>query len=241
MRDFLILIKVLLILWDSESRRNPSLQSSRGRRSAMDAMCVTVRLSFRTHTRTETRICYIHSQIHSHSHPHIQSLIHSHTLTYTLIHMFQCPYTNFIKIPARPSLQDTAASRKIYFDEKIDEKMKFLATHLRLKRHKLLCKATNTEVSLWMPIDLEIHRGKDLRVYLLDVSRVFPPTLPLKPKNCEMVFSEKGIHFQVCRACVRVCVAIFFGGFIISVTIVICFFCANDLFVQPFRPEYHLR
>jgi hypothetical protein len=88
--------------------------------------------------------------------------------------------------------------RKIHFDPQIDELMRVLATHMNLKKHILLCRSTGNDVSLWTPIDMEVHQGLDGRYYLLDVSRVFPPTLPLNPSNCNLIPQLDGrIHFQV--------------------------------------------
>src|SRR5690242_16477298 len=57
-------------------------------------------------------------------------------------------------------------------DEEVNSKMKKLAKTLNLKEHIVGGK------EIYLPVDLEAHRGLDGKVYLLDFSRLFPPVQP---------------------------------------------------------------
>jgi hypothetical protein len=59
----------------------------------------------------------------------------------------------------------------------VRSKLREVAEVLNLKPHQIV-DGSGTETTLYGPADLECHLGKDGRIYLIDTSRLFPPTMP---------------------------------------------------------------
>jgi hypothetical protein len=58
----------------------------------------------------------------------------------------------------------------------VNEKMKAISQRLNLKEHRVGPKFLDKKIST--PVDLEAHYGFDGKYYLLDFSRLLPPTTP---------------------------------------------------------------
>ncbi len=79
-------------------------------------------------------------------------------------------------------------------DQEMGRAIKQLADILGLKRHRV------GSQNLYLCGDVEGHRGTDGRLYLIDLSRLFPPEYPLGNSP----FSKNDIWFKLLRAeCVR--------------------------------------
>jgi hypothetical protein len=82
----------------------------------------------------------------------------------------------------------------------MDTQMRLLAEHFNLKLHKVRCfvNGLEEEISLWTTVDLEVHTADDQRVYLVDVSRFFPPTMKFLPEAEEKCSGwRKSIDYEV--------------------------------------------
>lgn len=60
-------------------------------------------------------------------------------------------------------------------DEEAVNMMRMCANDLNLSTHYVVSKKDNKLVELPMAADMEVHRGRDSRLYVLDYSRAFPP------------------------------------------------------------------
>jgi Clustered mitochondria/Translation initiation factor eIF3 subunit 135 len=58
--------------------------------------------------------------------------------------------------------------------------MRAIGSRINTKEHTCLGRSTQVRARVVGPADLELHRGRDKRLYLLDVSRMMPPWAPLK-------------------------------------------------------------
>ena len=66
---------------------------------------------------------------------------------------------------------------------------------LNIKKH-VVGSAPEVQKELSAPLDIEVHRGKDGRIYLLDTARVFPPAQ--MTTKCHAVYipaSGEGIRY----------------------------------------------
>jgi hypothetical protein len=73
----------------------------------------------------------------------------------------------------------------MFSDPEINGMVRTLMKPLNLKRHAV---GRTARVEIYGPADLEVHRGKDGRIYMLDTARVFPPLLPDKKKKGSFLY-----------------------------------------------------
>jgi len=66
-------------------------------------------------------------------------------------------------------------------DPKLNEIMKDLGAQLNLQEHRVGTRITGKD--LYMPGDIEVHRGLDDRYYILDMARMMPPEAPQRSED----------------------------------------------------------
>ena len=77
--------------------------------------------------------------------------------------------------------------RVVRFNKEIHAEMKIMAKKLNLKEHGVL--SSSGIVTLFTPIDLEVHECDDRRWYCVDVSRLFPPEF--RGKDGKVIVSDE--------------------------------------------------
>lgn len=89
-------------------------------------------------------------------------------------------------------------------DPKLNEMMKSLGEKLNLQEHRVGTRITGKD--LYMPGDIEVHRGLDDRYYLLDMARMMPPEAPMRgedgkipPETYRRIFYQTLRPELVCR------------------------------------------
>src|SRR5690242_11087954 len=89
--------------------------------------------------------------------------------------------------------------------------MRDAGTHLNLKGHYV---GDNRTHLIYAPGDIEVHKGQDERLYVLDCARLFPPEAP----SPVITVGKK-------RSCVYVCMCAgtWGGGWTCQVAVIDCF------------------
>lgn len=83
------------------------------------------------------------------------------------------------------------AGFNIYAQPEAANKFDFVAKRLNLKKHKF----ADAEIS--GPVDIEIHKGEDNRLYVIDVARLMPPEAP----DLTLIPHPRSNYFKMLRPC----------------------------------------
>lgn len=64
-------------------------------------------------------------------------------------------------------------------NEDMNARIQLVARVLNLAGHTIWNRSQTKSAFIYGPIDLEGHKGRDDRLYILDTARLFPPALPI--------------------------------------------------------------
>lgn len=83
------------------------------------------------------------------------------------------------------------AGFNVYAQTEVATKFDLVAKRLNLKKH------TFGDVEISGPVDIEIHRGEDQRLYVIDVARLMPPEAP----DLSLIPHPRSNYFKMLRPC----------------------------------------
>jgi hypothetical protein len=75
-------------------------------------------------------------------------------------------------------------------DENLRTQLERVAACLNLAAHPVTELSTKSRKEICWPADIEVHKGTDGVVYILDLARTFPPTLPESHQRHQSIFSQ---------------------------------------------------